>query len=141
MSKQAQQVVQRAVEEAQRLNHTGVHPVHLLLALMLESEGIVGHIFSEEKTRPDVVRKLISARRIPGRGGQLNTILSVSHEVATDYRQTLVTPAHLLLVLLRSQNSEVTGVLMDLGRSGKAIQDQLKNAFTVSRLAGDPSHN
>ena len=79
LTQKAQEAVQHAQEVAEKSQNQAVHPVHLLIALAGEREGIVRPVLEKCNVQPDAIlaeseRLLPSIPKVTG--GQNGTMIS-----------------------------------------------------------------
>src|SRR5580658_5991543 len=115
MTVKAQEAVETAGQMAQRSDHAEVLPLHLLAALLDESEGVVKPIF--EKIGADVsrVREELSAQleRLPratgtqmGLSRALQDVFAQAQKEADRLKDEYVSTEHLLLALTQSNDTK-----------------------------------
>ena len=138
------QKAQEALQQAQSLAESGdsqvLFPLHLLISLAEEKEGIVKPLLEKCGARPDAI--LAEARRLLGNlpktgGGQpgvylsqpLNQVLERAFDEAAHFKDEFVSTEHLLLSLAE-QRSDPAGQLLD--RAG-ATHDSLLHALVSVR--------
>src|ERR1700691_99264 len=140
LTQKAQEAVQQAQEIASQNGHQAVHPLHLLIALSREREGIVRPVLEKCGVHPD--RLLAEAQRqlpqIPKVTGQaagmyispaMNQVLEGAFKEAENFKDEYVSTEHLLLSL-SDQKYEPAGTL--LNRQG-AGHDQILKALVAVR--------
>lgn len=132
---------QEALGAAQQLaatNQNGsIEPVHLLLALLDQEEGLVGDILQKIGANPQYVRGKAAAelKRLPqatGSGVQVYLSSSLHHALDTALREAeamgdeFVSVEHLLLGLVEEKSSSASSLLTDAGATREAILAALK---------------
>ncbi|TLM98410.1 AAA family ATPase, partial [bacterium] len=132
---------QEALGAAQQLaatNQNGsIEPVHLLLALLDQEEGLVGDILQKIGANPQYVRGKAAAelKRLPqatGSGVQVYLSSSLHHALDTALREAeamgdeFVSVEHLLLGLVEEKSSSASSLLTDAGATREAILVALK---------------
>src|SRR6202046_707843 len=139
LTQKAQEAVQQAQELAGQNGHQAVHPLHLLIALAREREGIVRPVLEKCGVHPDPLiaeaeRQLAS---LPKRTGQppgmyispaMNQVLEGAFREAENFKDEYVSTEHLLLAL-SDQKYEPAGSL--LNRQGANHEEILKALVAV----------
>ena len=74
----AQEAVQAAQAVAQEQGHPEIDTLHLLSALISESEGVVGPLFDKVGVNHEQLRSMIQSERLSSLGG---AVASVAHEL------------------------------------------------------------
>lgn len=126
----AKNVLMLAQEQAQKFNHHALGTEHLLLALVLETEGIAGATLRELGVAPTDVLEEIErltgygdAVIAPGASGYLpyspkaKQVLDVARVEAQQASAVKIGTAHLLLALLRDDDIIAARILLNLGLS------------------------
>ncbi|KRL59823.1 ATP-dependent Clp protease ATP-binding subunit [Latilactobacillus fuchuensis] len=126
----AKNVLMLAQEQAQKFNHHALGTEHLLIALVLESEGIAGATLRELGVTPtDVLEEIErltgygNAVVAPGASGYLpyspkaKQVLDVARGEAQQVNAMKIGTAHLLLALLRDDDIIAARILLNLGLS------------------------
>ncbi|MDH7484946.1 MAG: ATP-dependent Clp protease ATP-binding subunit [Anaerolineae bacterium] len=130
-TKQTQQILSQAVEEARRLNHDYVGTEHLLLSLVKEEEGITAQVLRRLDIRPShVIRSL--ERMMPERRGArvsrpvLTPSTKEAIQKAIDEARAMghhyISPGHLLLGLMANEPCIATEALEKLGVNPKQVR-------------------
>ena len=126
----AKNVLMLAQEQAQKFNHHALGTEHLLIALVLESEGIAGTTLRELGVTPtDVLEEI---ERLTGYGNAVvalgasgylpyspkaKQVLDVARGEAQQVNAMKIGTAHLLLALLRDDDIIAARILLNLGLS------------------------
>jgi ATP-dependent Clp protease ATP-binding subunit ClpB len=123
LTQKAQEAVQQAQELAGQNGHQAVHPLHLLIALAREREGIVRPVLENCGIQPDPLvneaTRLLSA--IPKISGQqpgqyiaptLNQVFETAFKEAENFKDEYVSTEHLLLAI-SDQKYEPAGSLLN----------------------------
>ena len=151
-TKRARQSLNMAQEEAKRMNHSYIGTEHLLLGLLREEEGVAARVLIDLGLSISQVRSAVE--RMVGRGERATTGLQLSDqtkhviEVAVDEAKRLghryIGTEHLLLALVRSQESMAAAILQSLNvnrevvyrRVLKLMNQNLTPASTQKRTRG-----
>lgn len=126
----ARDVVMAAQEEARAANNTLIAPVHLLLGLVGDSEGIAATVIREHEVSPDVVRDRAAAflpeaqaevpELIPYDQGA-RKVLELTFRQALRLGHDYVGSEHILLALVEHENGN--GVLSELGFRREGVEE------------------
>ncbi len=144
-TQKAQEAAQGAQSIASEHGHQQVHPLHLLIALAEESEGVVGAVFDKCGIQRQVVaedaRKLL--RDIPQvqgtQGGThlsptLNTVLENAFKETERFKDEFVSTEHLLLALAEAKADPAGKLLNQVGASHDAILHALQAVRGTQRV-------
>ncbi len=147
----AQEVVQEAVNTAQRSGQQCIEPVHLLAAIMTKAKDISTFIFQKLGINPTQVETVARSemQRLPKvQGGQpylsneANSVLAKAQEFATKNGDDFVSVEPMLLALLQV-NSTASRILKDAGMTEnetlKAILE-LRKGQKVQSQSGDDNY-
>ena len=140
-----QKIVEMAFHEATVGGSNLVASEHLLLALVVEAEGVGAHALDElGATLPKIrhaVRSVSSSQHAgPEPGGALGTsswlglALLQAGQLARDEGALDIRPDHLLRAMAESQILELTGVLQKVGVVPADVADRLKVPDEVRQL-------
>ena len=139
LTQKAQEAVQQAQGIAEKNQHQALHPLHLLIALASEREGIVRPVLEKCGVHPDAVvleaqRMLGSIPRVTGAGGgiymspSLNQVFEAAFNEAEKFKDEFVSTEHLLLAISQ-QKQDPAGHLLD--RAGANYDAILKALVSV----------
>jgi ATP-dependent Clp protease ATP-binding subunit ClpB len=139
LTQKAQEAVQQAQELASQNGHQAVHPLHLLIALSREREGIVRPVLEKCGVHPDPLigeaeRQLASIPKVTGQppgmyiSPAMNQVLEGAFKEAENFKDEYVSTEHLLLAL-SDQKYEPAGSL--LNRQGANHEEILKALVAV----------
>jgi ATP-dependent Clp protease ATP-binding subunit ClpB len=135
LTQKAQEALQQSQEIANASSHQAVHPLHLLIALTGEREGIIRPVLEKCGIDPDSMvtearRQLTSIPQVSGGQGMqvgmyvspaLQQVLESAAKEADNFKDEYVSTEHLLLGIA-AQKSEPAGALMNrLGANRDAI--------------------
>src|SRR5438067_2069987 len=139
-TQKAQEAIQQAQTLASKNQHQAIHPVHLLLALAGEKEGVVRPVL--EKCGVDLAALVLDAERalkdIPKVTGaqtgayispSLNEIIDRASEEAERFKDEFVSTEHLLLAMSKQKNDPAGALLNRFG----ATHDKILNALVSVR--------
>ena len=109
----AQEAVQRAQELAADAGNPQIESLHLLSALLDESEGIVRPILAQIGVNQSQLRQMVSAELAhlpkasggspPGLSSDLSRVLDGAQQAAAELKDEFVSVEHLLLALVRTK--------------------------------------
>ena len=140
LTQKAQEAVQQAQQMAAENGHQAVHPLHLLLALTAEREGIVRPVLEKCGLQPDGVeheaqRQMATLPKVTGQPvGQfispaLQQVFEAAAKSAESFKDEFVSTEHLLLGIA-DQKYDPAGAI--LNRQG-ATKDAILKALVVVR--------
>ena len=139
LTQKAQEAVQQGQATAEKNQHQGLTPLHLLIALASEREGIVRPVLEKCDVHPDAVvleaeRMLAGVPKVSGAGTgmyiapALNQVFERAFEEAEKFKDEFVSTEHLLLAIAQ-QKHEPAGQLLD--RAGASYDAILKALVSV----------
>ena len=110
LTQKAQEAVQEAQEIAGQNGHQAVHPLHLLIALGREREGIVRPVLEKCGVQPDPLiaeaeRQLAAIPKVTGQqtgmyiSPALNQVLEAAFKEAGNFKDEYVSAEHILLAI------------------------------------------
>ncbi len=145
----AQEVLRFAQMEAMRMRHATIGPEHILLGLLLESEGVAGRVLRDMGLRPQqaqqTVARLSSAFPLrtpePELRQSTKALLQMALEEAQRHSTMTVDTQHILLALLRQHEGVIIAVLTHGGLSAEAIRRRIERFMPVrpSATAATPA--
>ncbi len=123
-SENARKVLEVAREQAQDFHHRMIGTEHVLLALVIESDGKAGKILRQQGINVTAVREEIE--RYTGYGSspksnymeispRLNLVLNYAKRTSDDFDEADITTSDLLLGLIASQQILASVILQNLG--------------------------
>ena len=126
----AREVLHYAQGEAERMRHATIGPEHLLLGLLLESEGLAGRLLRDLGMDPRSVQQMVERlsgadslqTRVPALRQSTTLVLKLSIEESKHYHSPMVNTEHILLALLRQQE----GLLLAMLAKFKLSTDTVK---------------
>ena len=139
-TQRAQEAVLAAQETAATYDHGQVEPAHLLLALLVQPEGVVPEIVEQMGLSPQTLQGQIEAdlaRRPkvygsnvqPAVSGALSRLLQDAYAEANAMHDDYVSTEHFLLALASKDGDEAHKLLVRLG----VTRDKILAALTVIR--------
>jgi ATP-dependent Clp protease ATP-binding subunit ClpC len=146
-TRRARQALSMAQDEAQRMNHGYIGTEHLLLGLMREQEGIAARVLTELGLTLGQVQRAVE--RIVGRGERPPRALQLAEqtkqviELAVDEAKRLghqyIGTEHLLLALVRSQNSMASAILQSLNVNREIVRRRVLNLMRQDMNPSTPA--
>ena len=147
----AQEVVQEAVNTAQRQGQQSIEPVHLLKGVMVKAKDVATYIFQKLGVNANQIDTVVDSeiQRLPRvQGGQpylsndANSVLQRAQDFATKNGDEFTSVEPILLALLQV-NSTASRILKDAGMTEaetvKAIQE-LRQGQKVQSQSGDENY-
>ena len=147
LTQRAKKVLSLAHQEAERMRHNYIGTEHLLLGLIMEDGGVASRVLRELGLETNRLAELVERLSEPGRhtGGKIDLspgtqeVLQFAFEEAKNLGKTYVSTEHLLLGLIRLDDSLAMQVLRKTGVNGEQIRRQtrrvLQEGSTSSRQA------
>jgi ATP-dependent Clp protease ATP-binding subunit ClpB len=128
----SQEAMQQAQARATELGNGEVQPVHLLLALVEDREGVIPAVLEKigvpaERLESELHRieerlpRISGANHQPGPGQALNKVLEQAFREAANFKDDYVSTEHLLLGVARQKTDPAGEALVALGASHEAI--------------------
>ncbi len=144
-TQKAQEAVQSAQALASEVGHQQVHPVHLLVALAEEKDGVVRAVLSKCGIAPNVVaedaRKLFNdIPQVQGAQGgthvspALGSIFQNAQQQTERFKDEYVSTEHLLLALADAKGDPAGRLLNQMGASHDAILHALQTVRGTQRV-------
>ena len=141
MTLKAQEALQQSQELARSFGHPEIRPLHLLLALTRQQEGIVAPILEKLGADPRAVAaatedRLESLPKVEGQSDvgvsrALQDVFQVAEKAAKEFQDEYVSTEHLLLAMVRGKG-EAAEILKKLG----ATPDNILHALREVRGSG-----
>jgi ATP-dependent Clp protease ATP-binding subunit ClpB len=140
LTQKAQEAVQQGQENASQSGHQSVHPLHLLIALSQEREGIVRPVLEKCGVQPDALiheaeRQLTSIPKVTGQptgmyiSPALNQVFESAFKESENFKDEFVSTEHLLLGLSDQKYEPAGSLLNKLG----ANHDEILKALVAVR--------
>jgi ATP-dependent Clp protease ATP-binding subunit ClpB len=128
----SQQAIQQAQSRAAELGNPEVQPVHLLLALIEDREGVIPSVLGKigvptERLEHDLhqiedkLPRVAGATSQPGLGQALNKALEQAFREAANFKDEYVSTEHLLLGTAHAKGDPARDALLALGATHEAI--------------------
>jgi ATP-dependent Clp protease ATP-binding subunit ClpB len=143
MTLKAQEALQESQNLAQSYGHAEVRPLHLVLALTRQAEGIVPPILEKLGADPRAVAAAAEVRlqSLPKVEGQaeigasraLQDVFQVAEKAAKEFQDEYVSTEHLLLAMVRGKG-EAAELLKKLGATPDNILHALREVRGSSRV-------
>ena len=138
----SQEAMQQAVAQASELGNPEVHPVHLLLSLIADREGVILPVLekigvaterleAELHSIEEKLPRVSGAQGQPGLSNRLNKAVEQAFKEAANFKDEYVSTEHLLLGLAREKGDPAVDALLAAG----ATHDAILKALTVVRGA------
>jgi ATP-dependent Clp protease ATP-binding subunit ClpC len=152
-TKRARQSLTMAQDEARRMNHGYIGTEHLLLGLLREEDGIASRVLDDLGVSVSQVRSAVE--RMVGRGerpapglqlsDQTKMVIEIAVEEAKRLGHHYIGTEHLLLALVRSQDSMASAILQSLNVNREIVRRRVLNLMrqesTPSEAAAEQPRN
>jgi ATP-dependent Clp protease ATP-binding subunit ClpB len=140
MTVKSQQAIQQAQARAAELGNPEIQPVHLLLALIEDREGVIPAVLEkvgvpneqlehELHTIEEKLPRVAGSAAQPGMSQALNKVLDQAFREATNFKDEYVSTEHLLLGVAHGKSDPASQALLALG----ATHDAILKALTAVR--------
>ena len=141
----SQQAIQQAQEHAAELGNPEIQPVHLLLALVEDREGVIPAVLGKigvptERLESDLHKieerlpKVAGSAAQPGIGNALNEILDQAFKEAANFKDEYVSTEHLLLAIAHQKGDPAHDSLVAAGATHEAILQALTAVRGTQRV-------
>lgn len=149
-TKDAKEVLKIAREQAQNFQHRIIGTEHVLLALVIESNGEAGKILREDGVTPTLVREEIERYTGYGSSSQTNymemsprldLVLKYAKQKADSLGSGKIGTAHILLGLLASDQILASMILKNLNVDPKMVVDEVKEVLSDNSEDGPTDSN
>ena len=124
-TERSQEALQAAQQAAQSLQHPGIDPEHLLLALLEQPDGLVPGLLRRIEVQPEPLSARLHAlldsrpKQLgagePGVSPALRTVLMAAFDEMTRLKDEYVSTEHLLLALAGQDQGEAARMLKTAG--------------------------
>ncbi len=141
----AQEAVQSAQSLADRGDHQGIEPEHLLLALLQQQEGVVGPLLAKLGARPDTIAAQVQAElgrlpKVSGGGrqylsGRLEATLNRAWEEAERLKDEYISTEHLLIAIAQDKAGAAARLLAAAGVTPESIYRALVEVRGTQRVS------
>jgi ATP-dependent Clp protease ATP-binding subunit ClpA len=133
----ARKVMRLAYQEAQRFNHEYIGTEHILLDLVREGTGVAANVLKNldinlRKIRLEVEKivevgpDMVTMGKLP-LSPRAKELIDYAKDEAHKLKHNYVGTEHLLLGLLREQESVAAQVLMNLGVELESVREEIRN--------------
>lgn len=147
-TERARKVMSLARQEAQRFNHEYIGTEHILLGLIQEGSGVAANVLKNmdvelRKIRTEVEKMVKSGSNIMQMGQlpftpRAKKVLELALEEANNLGHNYIGTEHLLLGLLRENESVAAQVLMNLGLKLEDVREEVLE-FLGAEYQGNPA--
>ncbi len=144
MTVKAQEAVQESQEVAARRENQSIEPLHLLVALVEQKDGVVPPLLARlgirsELLMPDVEREINRLPKVQGFGQHhmsraMNDVLERSFDEATKFKDEYVSTEHLFLAIAAADSDPAGKLLKKHGASHEAILQALTGVRGSQRV-------
>jgi len=128
----SQEAMQQAIGQASELGNPELQPVHLLLTLVADREGVILPVLEKigvatERLEADwhameeKLPRVSGAQGQPGLSARLNKAVEQAFKEAANFKDEYVSTEHLLLGLVREKGDPAVDALLALGATHEAI--------------------
>ncbi len=139
-----QEALEAAQKGAEERNHQEVDSLHVLLALLEESDGIIQPMLQVLGAAPGAVRKDVEAaldRKPEVKGverlyvsGQLSKALQAAEKKSKNLKDDYISPEHVLLAMLEDGSGEVAAILKRHGIKRDNLLEALQQVRGSQRV-------
>jgi ATP-dependent Clp protease ATP-binding subunit ClpC len=145
-TQRARRVLSLAHQEAEQMHHNTIGTEHLLLGLMQEEGGVAGRVLRDLGLETDRVREVVErlSESEPYAGGKIELTADTQQvlEYAIDEARRLnhhyIGTEHLLLGLVRAEQSTAMNVLRRLGVTAEQVRRQTRRVLQESSSSTGP---
>jgi ATP-dependent Clp protease ATP-binding subunit ClpB len=144
MTVKAQEAVQNAQEVAARHEHQQIEPVHLLAALVAQTDGVVPPLLAKlgvriEALSQEIEREVGRLPKVQGfaqqhMGRVLNEVLELAFREADNFKDEYVSTEHLFLAIAGQERDPAGQLLRRQGASHEAILQALTSLRGTQRV-------
>ncbi|MBO1298900.1 MULTISPECIES: ATP-dependent Clp protease ATP-binding subunit [unclassified Enterococcus] len=147
-TERAQRVLEIAQEEAKRFKHQAVSSEHILLALVIEPDGIAGKVLREmklnEKDIYEEIEHLVGYGTVKtyAKGAllpyspRMKQIFALANSEVNKMGAQKVGTEHILLSLLKDESIMATRIMINLGISLSKVRQSLKRTMGTDSNSG-----
>jgi ATP-dependent Clp protease ATP-binding subunit ClpC len=145
-TKRARQSLMMAQEEARHMNHSYIGTEHLLLGLLREEEGIAARVLTDLGLTVTQVRRVVEhivgrSERAPGNlqlSDQTKKVIEMAVEEAKRLGHRYIGTEHLLLALVRGQDSVAAAILQNFNINREIVRRRVLNLMSQESNAEVP---
>jgi ATP-dependent Clp protease ATP-binding subunit ClpC len=136
-TEQAQEAISTSQQLAMQYQHSQWDVEHILLALLLQKQGLVGDILKElnidvESIRGQVEATLEKTPKVAYQTGQIyatpriGMLMSKADEEANRLKDEFISTEHLLIAMVSSDKGEAASILQNAGLNQEKVYEALK---------------
>jgi len=136
-TEQAQEAISASQQLAMKYQHSQWDVEHILLALLLQKQGLVGDILKElnidaERIRGQVEATLEKTPKVAYQTGQIyatpriGMLMSKADEEANRLKDEFISTEHLLIAMVSSDKGEAASILQNAGLNQEKVYEALK---------------
>jgi len=150
-TQRARRALSLAQESAEALEHGNIGTEHLLLGLMRETDGVANHVLGDLGVTADQIETLVKemsqagTRRSPTAPLELSVRTRRALELAVDEARQMnhdyVGTEHLLLGILRQNDSTAANILRRLGLDLERVRQTTRSMILLKGLPEPPALN
>ena len=148
-TQKAQEAIQEAQSLAEKSQSQAIQPVHLLIALASEREGVVRPVLEKSGVQPEAIlqeaqRALDSLPKVSGTptgtyvSPSLNELIDRASEEAERFKDEFVSTEHLLLSMSKQKHDPAGSILNKAGATHEKILTALVSVRGTQRIT-DPN--
>ncbi|MEN6409705.1 MAG: ATP-dependent Clp protease ATP-binding subunit [Anaerolineaceae bacterium] len=145
-TQRARRVLSLAHQEAEQMHHNTIGTEHLLLGLMQEEGGVAGRVLRDLGLETDRVREVVErlSESEPYAGGKIELtadtqqVLEFAIDEARRMNHHYIGTEHLLLGLVRAEQSTAMNVLRRLGVTAEQVRRQTRRVLQESSSSTGP---
>jgi len=149
LTQKAQEAIQQSQGIAEKHSHQAVHPLHLLISLATEKDGIVRPVLEKCNVHPEAViaeaeRQLSQLPRVAGAPSgmqvgmlispSMNQVLESAFKEAERFKDEYVSTEHLLLAISEQKYDPAGNLLQKAGAGHEAILQSLAGVRGSQRI-------
>jgi ATP-dependent Clp protease ATP-binding subunit ClpB len=149
LTQKAQEALQQSQGIAEKYSHQAVHPLHLLISLATEKDGIVRPVLEKCNVQPEAViseseRLLGQLPKVAGAAGgmqvgmlispSMNQVLESAFKESEGFKDEYVSTEHLLLAIAAQKYDPAGGLLQKAGADRDTILHALVTVRGTQRI-------
>jgi ATP-dependent Clp protease ATP-binding subunit ClpC len=136
-TEQAQEAIQASQQMAMQYKHSQWDVEHILLALLIQKQGLVGEILKELQVDGDTVRNQVEEAlektpKVAYQTGQIYAtpriaqLMQKADEEANRLKDEFISTEHLLIAMVSADQGEAANILHDAGVTQEKVYEVLK---------------
>jgi ATP-dependent Clp protease ATP-binding subunit ClpC len=125
----ARRSLQGANEEAQRFNHEYIGTEHVLLALLKQDGGMAVSILNRLQVNPQKIRAEVEQQIHAGRKSLAKKVVGNALAEAHNLQSKQVDTEHILIALLREEDSVAAQVLESNGITLNRVREEIERNY------------